>query len=230
MSNKKTLLNEGTIRRFMKLANMDNLAESYLDRFEVNEEEEVEEGMGGKPPRKKDDNVKPPRKKDEDVKEEGMYAAKDDEDVKEEGMYAAKDDEEEPAKHDLDEEEEMELDMGAEAEMDEPMDALDDEGAAADEAMVKKLVDAIAGAIEGATGVEVAVEGGDEEPEMDMGDEEPAMGMGDEADAEDDADALELDDEAAKHDGVMEEDDFNSYIAEVTRRVAKRIIKKKISK
>ena len=216
MSNKKTLLNEGTIRRFMKLANMDNLAESYLDRFEVNEEEEVEEGMGGKPPRKKDDNVKPPRKKDEDVKEEGMYAAKDDE--------------EEPAKHDLDEEEEMELDMGAEAEMDEPMDALDDEGAAPDEAMVKKLVDAIAGAIEGATGVEVAVEGGDEEPEMDMGDEEPAMGMGDEADAEDDADALELDDEAAKHDGVMEEDDFNSYIAEVTRRVAKRIIKKKISK
>ncbi len=43
MSNKKTLLNEGTIRRFMTLANMDNLAESYLDRYEVNEGEEEEE-------------------------------------------------------------------------------------------------------------------------------------------------------------------------------------------
>ena len=207
MSNKKTLLNEGTIRRFMKLADMDNLAESYLDRFEVNEGEKEEK---------------------EEVKEEGMHPDKDDEEVKEEGMYAAKGDEdaEEPAMKDLDEEE-MELGMDAE-EAGDPMDA--DAGEAgeadeADEALVKKIVTAIAGALKGATGVELSVEGGDEEPDMgDMGAPEEEGGV-----EEMDADALELDDEAAKYD-VMEEEDFDAYIAEVTRRVAKRIIKKKISK
>jgi len=212
MSNKKTLLNEGTIRRFMTLANMDNLAESYLDRYEVNEgeeEEEVEEGMR---PAKDDD--------DKEV-EEGMRAAKEDDEV-EEGMrgLAKHDDDDEPAMRDLDEEEEMELDMDMDAEADAPA-----EEGGADEAMVKKLVDAIAGAIEGATGVEVAVEGGDEEPELEMGapeegGEELDLGMDDEA---------AMRDEPAKHD--LEEDEaFDAYIAEVTRRVAKRIIKKKISK
>jgi hypothetical protein len=37
MSNKKTLLNEGTIRRFMKLANMGNLAENYLENYDLEE-------------------------------------------------------------------------------------------------------------------------------------------------------------------------------------------------
>ena len=215
MSNKKTLLNEGTIRRFMTLANMDNLAESYLDRYEVNEgeeEEEVEEGMR---PAKHDD--------DKEV-EEGMRAAKEDDEV-EEGMrgLAKHDDEEEPAMRDLDEEE-LDLDVDAEAELDAPDEAPAEEGGA-DEAMVKKLVDAIAGAIEGATGVEVAVEGGDEEPELDLdapeeGGEELDLGMDDEA---------AMRDEPAKHD-LEEDEDFDAYIAEVTRRVAKRIIKKKISK
>ena len=207
MSNKKTLLNEGTIRRFMKLANMDGLAESYLDRFEVNE--------GDKEDKEED--------KEEEVKEEGMYAAKEDDEVKEEGMYAAKEDDEQPAMKDLDEEE-MELGMDAE-EMGEPMDA---DAGEADEALVKKIVTAIAGALEGATGVELSVEGGDDEPDMDdMGDMDDMDDMGGEA--EEDADELEMDDEAAKYD-VMEEDEFDAYIAEVTRRVAKRIIKKKISK
>ena len=171
MSNKKTLLNEGTIRRFMKLANMDNLAESYLDKYDV---------------------------------EEGMRPAKDD-------------DEEEPAMRDLDEEEEMELDMSAE-------EGPAEEGGA-DEAMVKKLVDAIAGAIEQETGVAVSVEG-DDAPEADMGD----MGGEEEVDL-----GGEMDDEAAMRDepamrDLDEEEDFDAYIAEVTRRVAKRIIKSKISK
>ena len=218
MSNKKTLLNEGTIRRFMKLANMDNLAESYLDRYDVEEgmrpakddDEEVEEGMR---PAKHDD--------DKEV-EEGMRAAKEDDEV-EEGMrgLAKHDDEEEPAMRDLDEEE---LDLDAEAEVDAPEEGPAEEGGA-DEAMVKKLVDAIAGAIEGATGVEVAVEGGDDEPELDLdapeeGGEELDLGMDDEA---------AMRDEPAKHD-LEEDEDFDAYIAEVTRRVAKRIIKSKISK
>jgi hypothetical protein len=200
MSNKKTLLNEGTIRRFMKLANMGNLAENYLENYDL------EEG------------------KEEEEVEEGMRLGKEDDEV-EEGMYAAKQDDDEPAMRDLDEEEEMELDM--DAEMDEPMDTPEDEGGAPDEAMVKKLVDAIAVAIEGATGVEVAVEGGDDEPDMDdMG------GMDDmDGEAEEDADELEMgDEEPAMRDGVMEDDQFDAYIAEVTKRVAKRIIKSKLSK
>ena len=178
MSNKKTLLNEGTIRRFMKLANMDNLAESYLDRFEVNEEE-VEEGMGK------------PRKKDEE-----------------------------------DLEEEMDVEMDAEVD-DEPMDAPADEGGA-DEAMVKRLVDAIAGAIEQETGVEVAVEDGAVEADMGGMDDE-SMGAEEDEEEVDLGGEMEMDDEAAKMD-VMEDDNFDAYIAEVTRRVAKRIIKSKISK
>ena len=202
MSNKKTLLNEGTIRRFMKLANMGGLAESYLDRHEIEEGEH----------------------KDEEEVEEGMRPAKEDDEV-EEGMRGlAKHDDEEPAMRDLEEEEEeMELDMGAEAELDAPDEAPAEEGGA-DEAMVKKLVDAIAGAIEQETGVEVAVEGGDEEPELDLGAPEEGgeeeLEMGAELGGE----------EPAMRDDVMEDEDFDAYIAEVTRRVAKRIIKKKISK
>jgi hypothetical protein len=210
MSNKKTLLNEGTIRRFMKLADMGGLAESYLDRFEVNEGDEEE---------------------DEEVKEEGMHAAKeDDKDVKKEGMYAAKEDEEEPAMRNLEEEEEEEMGLDLDAdEMGEPMDA--DAGEAgeageADEALVKKIVTAIAGALEGATGVELSVEGGDEEPDMDP------MGAPEEEGGEEELEmGAELgDEEPAMRDDVMEDEDFDAYIAEVTKRVAKRIIKSKLSK
>ena len=65
----------------------------------------------------------------------------------------------------------------------------------------------------------------EEEPEMDMG--EPEEG-GEELDMGMDDDAA-MRDEPAKHD-LEEDEDFDAYIAEVTRRVAKRIIKKKISK
>lgn len=191
MSNKKTLLNEGTIRRFMKLANMGNLAENYLENYDLEEGKEEEEEV-----------------------EEGMRFGKEDDEV-EEGMRGLAKDDDEPAMRDLGEEEEMELEMGAEED-----EAAPAEGGA-DEAMVKKLVDAIAGAIEQETGVEVAVEGGDEEPEMDMdmgGEEEPEMDM-------------EMgDEEPAMRDDVMEDDQFDAYIAEVTKRVAKRIIKSKLSK
>jgi hypothetical protein len=204
MSNKKTLLNEGTIRRFMKLANMGNLAENYLENYDLEEGKHDE---------------------DEEEVEEGMRLGKEDDEV-EEGMYAAKQDDDEPAMRDLDEEEEMELDdIGAE--MDEPMDTPEDEGGAPDEAMVKKLVDAIAVAIEGATGVEVAVEGGEEEMPMDDEpmDDEPMDDMG-----EPEMEEPMGDEEPAMRDDVMEDDQFDAYIAEVTKRVAKRIIKSKLSK
>ena len=42
MTNKKEkLLNEGTIRRFMTLANIDSLSENFVDNKFVKEEEEI---------------------------------------------------------------------------------------------------------------------------------------------------------------------------------------------
>ena len=40
---KGTLLQEGTIRRFMKLANMEALQENYFDHYGLEEQEEEEE-------------------------------------------------------------------------------------------------------------------------------------------------------------------------------------------
>jgi len=42
----KTLLNEGTIRRFMKLAEIDSLASPFVERLNEQEEEEVDDEMG----------------------------------------------------------------------------------------------------------------------------------------------------------------------------------------
>ena len=44
MSNKKNLLNEATIRRFMSLANMQPLSENFLDNVDESDDETVEEG------------------------------------------------------------------------------------------------------------------------------------------------------------------------------------------
>jgi len=173
MSNNKSLLNESTIRRFMKLADMDNLAENYIERSTFTEEEEIEEGYG----------------------------------------MPKSDDEEEPMK--MKEEEEMGAEeMDAEEMGPEEMDAAPEEGGA-DEELVQRIVSAIASAVEQETGVPVSVEGADEgeeevempeeeeeEVEMEMGGEEPAMR------------------------DMMEEENFDNYIAEVTKRVAARILKK----
>ena len=53
---KKTLLKEATIRRFMKLASIDPLAENFVDKFKKDEEELEEGGMG---PYDRDDEMAP---------------------------------------------------------------------------------------------------------------------------------------------------------------------------
>ena len=171
MSNNKSLLNESTIRRFMKLADMDNLAENYIERSTFTEEEEIEEGYG-----------------------------------------MPKSDDEEPME--MKEEEEMGAEeMDAEEMGPEEMDAAPEEGGA-DEELVQRIVSAIASAVEQETGVPVSVEGadeGEEEVEMPEEEEEVEMEMGGE--------------EPAMRD-MMEEENFDNYIAEVTKRVAARILKK----
>ena len=87
----KKLLNERTVRRFQRLANVSPINEMYHKR-----DEEMDEAMHGK----RDDEM-----------EEGMYKKRDDE--MEEGMYGKRDDEE------VMREQEDEMDMkGDEPEMD----------------------------------------------------------------------------------------------------------------
>ena len=42
MTKKKTILEEGTIRRFMRLANLNPLSENYFGEEEIHEEEDEE--------------------------------------------------------------------------------------------------------------------------------------------------------------------------------------------
>ena len=148
----KKLLNERTVRRFQRLANVSPINEMYHKR-----DEEMDEAMHGK----RDDEM-----------EEGMYKKRDDE--MEEGMYGKRDDEE------VMREQEDEMDMkGDEPEMDagddEGMDMdgdleLTDEEAQAIIDLGTKLEQAMGGLDDMDMGDEKGMDmGGDEE---EMGDED----------------------------------------------------------
>ena len=148
----KKLLNERTVRRFQRLANVSPINEMYHKR-----DEEMDEAMHGK----RDDEM-----------EEGMYKKRDDE--MEEGMYGKRDDEEGMR------EQEDEMDMkGDEPEMDagddEGMDMdgdleLTDEEAQAIIDLGTKLEQAMGGLDDMDMGDEKGMDmGGDEE---EMGDED----------------------------------------------------------
>ena len=205
MSN-KNLLNESTIRKFMKLANMEPLAETFVSSYLQTEDEEVELEEAN----------------DEEI-EEGKHEKDDDKDEVEEGMADAL------GKDDMDDDEPM-GDLGGEEPMDdEPMDDLGGEeemGGDAEVSLDEEEVAALKAALEAAQSVMDKLAGGlggdeeempmDDEPMDDMGEPEMEEPMGDE--------------EPAMRDDVMEDDQFDAYIAEVTKRVAKRIIKSKLSK
>ena len=87
MSDKKTLLEEGTIRRFMKLANMETLGSNFVnemygkvmkdDEDRPKKDDDLDEGQ-----RMKDDEERPKKDDlDEDI-EEGMHAQRKDDDDK----------------------------------------------------------------------------------------------------------------------------------------------------
>ena len=174
MKKVKKLLEESTIRQFMKYADIEPLAETFLDTVE---EEEFYE---------------------EDDMEMG--------------------------------DDEPEMDMAPEPEMD-----MDEPAGDVDEEMVQRIVQAVADAIAEETGVDVDVEGG-VEPEMDMA-PEPEMDMEEEPAEESEEvdegkmkynreDDEELD-EATEEEPVeeSEEFDYESVVAEVSRRVALRLVK-----
>ena len=142
---KKGLLNEGTIRRFMRLAEIDKLSDGFVSGLVQEAVEEVEEGMG-------------------------MAYTRDEEEAVEEAHCGTRDDELEEAA-DLDDAAELE-DAEEEAALEAP--AAEAPAAAGDaEAIFTDLVDRII-ALAGEHGVEMSRDGGEAEeaaPEMDM---EPA--------------------------------------------------------
>jgi len=217
---KKRLLNEETTRRFMKLANLSGLSESFVTETET----ELEEAMH------------------EDELEEAMH-----EDEMEEDMYeGAHEDAEEPM-DDMPMDDEPEMDMDDEPEMDmepEPEMDMGDDAPAGDldasaviNAVAQATLDALKGQglVSDETTVAVDDADGDDpmpEPEMDMD-----MDMEPEMDADDDADLMETTEDTLEEttdetleettETVEEQDELteeDAFVAEVVRRVAERIL------
>lgn len=205
MSDKKTLLEEGTVRRFMKLANMEAMGTGFVNEMYAKKDDELDEGRGRK---KADDEERPMKEEtdleeDVDLEERATAPAMADDDMKDDEPM------EEMAMPPMADDEEMDLEIEDEEEMD--MDAPDmGELTLTDEEaeVFLKVAEKVRAAMDMA------------EPE-----EMPAPDMGGEVemDAEMDMESpAEMDDE----DEPMMEDMVN----EVARRVAKRLNDMKKSK
>ncbi len=198
----KNLLNEGTIRRFMKLAEIETLSDDFVDTLTINEaqdaEEAIEEGHYGKMMKRKDDA---------DL-DEGSCGKADDEPVEEMAHPAKDDDELEEGAHE---------DAPAEDDADEPMM---DEPAAEGADLAADLARGMAAVIEDVLGVSVAVEDGEADAEP----AEPEMGDMDEPgfpEPEEDDEPLDV------PPPMMEEAelDMEALTREVTERVTARLQK-----
>ncbi len=205
MSSNK-LLTESTVRRFMKLANVNSLTDNFIS--------EMYQGAGDEKPEEKEKEVKV--KKEEVEETEVTLEEEQDEETLEEQM----EDEEEPAG-----EEDMDMDMEMDMD-DEPQDMDDDpEMGAADISLTEEeaqlLID---------LGERLKEAMGDDD-EMDMDDDD--MDMDDEGpETEDEGPEME-DDEPGMADamrqgggGVYENQD--EIVQEVLRRVTQRIVAQKL--
>ena len=208
---KKGLLNENTIRRFMKLTEIDSLSDGFVSGLVQEAAEEVEEGMGMKAYARHDDDEK--KDLEEDAVEEAHCGTRDDGDLEEMAHEAG-------ARHE-DEVDEAEMDMEPAAEA---------PAAAGDaEAIFTSLVDKII-ALAADHGVEMSRDGGEAEeaaPEMDM-DMEPAaddLDVADEPMEEGAHEEDELDEGAHEEDELDEGVDEDALVAEITRRVSARLQK-----
>ena len=191
---KKSLLEEGSVRQFMKLANLTPLSDNFVSETYVKEEEEVNEEVV-------DEEVV-----DEDVTEEVVK----EEFEEEEAEMSA----EMPPEPDLTAEPEMDM-------AEEPPAAGGD---------IAGLVKAIADAISAHTGVEVAVSGEEgeagEEAEFEEPGEEAEAEAGEMEFAAEEDEAL-ADEAPAMRDAYEESLNLDAIVAEVTKRVKKRLSKSK---
>ena len=202
---KKALLEEGSVRQFMKLANLKPLAEEFvtemykdekMEEQEVNEEEEpVTEG--------EEETVS---EAEENI-EEGSCGEKNEEAVNEETEEVTEGEEETVA-------EEMEDELGdidADA-MGEPEEAA---GEMDKEDMLRDVVSAVAKVLD----VDVNFGDGEAEMDMDAGEEVADLEVADDmADDLDDAPAMRQYDE---------EFDLEAVVSEVTKRVKERLLNTK---
>ena len=189
MSKKKTLLNENTIRRFMKLAEISPLTENYFENYGgINEEEEDEDPLA-------------------DMGAEDAFGADDP------GVAA---------------------DVAVDEPGGEPELSPEDP---ASEANVETLVKAIMDTVEEVSGVPTSVEGG-EEVEMDVdvppeGGEEVEMDLGvpPEGGPPEGGDEGEPEDMLGEmlSDANIDLVDNNALVQEITKRVAKRLIRAKLA-
>ena len=200
MSKKKTLLEEGTVRRFMKLANMEAVGTGFVNEMYNKDDEDLEEGRG----RMKDD-------------EDGM---REEVELEERGMPPMADDEEMPEETEM-EVDDLEIeDEGEESEEEVDMDASDmGELTLSDEEaeVFLKVADKVRAAMDAAAPAEELPA-----PDMGMGDEED---MSVELDAE--AEPVEP---ADAEEEMEEEPMMEDMVNEVARRVARRLNEMKKSK
>jgi len=195
MSDKKTLLEEGTIRRFMKLANMEVVGDGFVNEM-YGAPKKADDQQRTKP--KQEDKDDKPMEEDVDLEERGPTPPPmaDDEmkdDLEEMDHGAMKDDPmQDDEEMDLDvedEEEEMDMDAGDMGEL-----TLTDEEAE----VFLKVADKVRAAME-----------------MDAPEEMPAPDMGDMDEPMDD---MEMDAEEEMEEPMMED-----MVNEVARRVAQRL-------
>lgn len=170
MSN-KNLLNESTIRKFMKLASIEPLASGFLGRIQESEEE-LEEGRDKEELDEAEEDLEEGRDKEEmdEAAHDDDKKMEEDVDLEERGDMMFKDDEEEM---------DMDMDMDAEA-----------GGKMVD---VNAFIAALESALEDTMGEPAEVEYEEEEAEMDA--EEPAADLDMSADTDLDAEEEEEEEE-----------------------------------
>ncbi len=142
---KKTLLNEASVRKFMKFAKIDRYADNFINETyaPMEEEEAMEERMHAEG---REDKLEEGR---EDKMEEGVHA----DDKMEEGMHAEEEEGMEPMDDDMPADDAPEMD--------------DDGGAMEGTVDLDAFMDAFETALEQATGEDVEVDMGDDEMAMD---------------------------------------------------------------
>ena len=193
--NKKGLLNENTIRRFMKLAEIDSLSDGFVSGLvqeTIEEVEEVEEGMG----------MKAYGRDEEELEEMDHPMARDDEEPMEDAP-------------------EMEMDMDMEPAAEAPAAAGDAE--AIFTSLVDKII-ALAGE-HGVEMSRDGGEAEEAAPEMDMDPAADDLDMADEPMEEGAHEEDELEEGAHEEDELEEGVDEDAMVAEITRRVSDRLQK-----
>ena len=214
---KKNLLNEATIRRFMKLADMEPLTSPFVERLD-----EMHCGSGGR-----DEDMKP--MEEGDLDERAKYGGnkgderRSDRDYMEEADDAEKLDATEDELSDMDAEADRERDEMDD--MEDEMDAMEDGDIPAD--VRDRIEDALATALEDLADkldLDLDVEREDDAaPEMDA---EPMADVEVDVEADDDDEAVEVDAMLENVEVVDDTDLINEVAKRVTARLVKAMAKK----